>query len=112
MDLTSSKEDGLQIITVQEQRIDAAVALPFKDQMRALTEEEEGAVLLDLSHVTFIDSSGLGAIVAAMKNLAPARKLVLAGLTPPVDKVFRLTRMDSVFGVFATVEAALAKLQT
>ena len=78
--------------------------------MRALTEESEGTVLLDLGQVTFIDSSGLGAIAAAMKNLAPARRLVLAGLTAPVDKVFRLTRMDTVFGVFPTVEAALADL--
>jgi|TARA_B110000908_G_C10198241_1_gene424026 anti-sigma B factor antagonist len=46
-----------------------------------------------------------------MKNLAPDRKLILAGLTPTVDKVFRLTRMDSVFGVFPTVEAALTKLR-
>ena len=111
MELTSSKEDALQIIAIQEQRIDAAVALAFKDQMRALTEEGEGTVVLDLNHVTFIDSSGLGAIVAAMKNLAPAHKLVLAGLTPPVDKVLRLTRMDTVFGVFSTVEAALTDLQ-
>ena len=111
MELTSSKEPDLQIITVQEQRIDAAVALAFKDQMRALTEDGQGTVLLDLNHVSFIDSSGLGAIVAAMKSLGPERRLVLAGLTPTVDKVFRLTRMDSVFGVFPTVENALADLQ-
>lgn len=111
MELTSSKEPGLQIITVQEQRIDAAVALAFKDRMRAHTEDGTPTVVLDLIHVHFIDSSGLGAIVAAMKNLGPDRKLVLAGLTPTVDKVFRLTRMDSVFSVFPTVEAALAELQ-
>ncbi|MEP1767019.1 MAG: STAS domain-containing protein [Sulfitobacter sp.] len=111
MELTSSKEPALQIVTVQEQRIDAAVALSFKDKMREITEGGTDAVLLDLNHVQFIDSSGLGAIVAAMKNLSPSRRLVLAGLTPTVDKVFRLTRMDSVFGVFATVEAALEELQ-
>lgn len=111
MELTSSKEGNLQIVTVQEPRIDAAVALQFKDRMRDVTEGESGAVLLDLIHVQFIDSSGLGAIVAAMKHLGPERRLVLAGLTPNVDKVFRLTRMDSVFGVFKTVDAALAKLQ-
>lgn len=111
MELTSSKESGLQIVTVQHQRIDAAVALAFKDQMRKITEDQPETVLLDLNHVQFIDSSGLGAIVAAMKNLSPARKLVLAGLTPTVEKVFRLTRMDSVFGVHSTVEAALTALQ-
>jgi anti-sigma B factor antagonist len=36
-----------------------------------------------------------------MKFLAPARKLELAGLTPTVEKVFRLTRMDSVFTIHA-----------
>ena len=110
MELTSSKEPHLQIVTVQGQRIDAAVALAFKDRMRAITEGGTNTVLLDLNQVQFIDSSGLGAIVAAMKNLSPERKLVLAGLTPTVDKVFKLTRMDSVFGVFPTIEAALADL--
>jgi len=111
MELTSSKEPTLQIVTIQEQRIDAAVALSFKDRMRDVTRGGTETVLLDLNHVQFIDSSGLGAIVAAMKNLRPNRRLVLAGLTPTVDKVFRLTRMDSVFGVFSTVEAALEELQ-
>lgn len=111
MELTSSTEHGIQIVTVQGQRIDAAVALAFKDRVRDITDGGRDTVLLDLNHVVFIDSSGLGAIVAAMKILSPDRRLVLAGLTPAVDKVFRLTRMDSVFGVFATVEAALSELQ-
>jgi anti-sigma B factor antagonist len=111
MELTSSKEPQLQIVTVQEKRIDASVALSFKDRMRDITEGGTDTVLLDLNHVHFIDSSGLGAIVAAMKNLSPDRRLVLAGLTPTVDKVFRLTRMDSVFGVFSTVESALIELR-
>jgi anti-sigma B factor antagonist len=85
--------------------------LSFKDRMRDITEGGTDTVLLDLNHVHFIDSSGLGAIVAAMKNLSPDRRLVLAGLTPTVDKVFRLTRMDSVFGVFSTVESALIELR-
>lgn len=111
MELSSSIEASLQIVTVQEQRIDAAVALSFKDRMRELTSGGPDTVLLDLNHVQFIDSSGLGAIVAVMKNLQDGRKLVLAGLSPTVDKVFRLTRMDSVFSVFPTVDAALAALQ-
>lgn len=111
MELSSSKEPQLQIVTVQEQRIDAAVALDFKDGMRKATEGGSETVVLDLHHVCFIDSSGLGAIVAAMKHLAPDRKLVLAGLTPTVEKVFRLTRMDSVFSVFSTIDGALAELR-
>ena len=43
-----------------------------------------------------------------MKHLAPDRKLILAVLTPAVEKVFQLTRMDSVFSIFLTLDAALA----
>ena len=56
---------------------------------------------------TAVALAGLGAIVAAMKHLAPQRALVLAGLTPAVEKVFTLTRMDTVFGIFHTLDAAL-----
>ena len=43
-----------------------------------------------------------------MKLLAPATKLELAGLTPIVAKVFRLTRMDQVFTIHSSAEDALA----
>jgi len=85
------------VVSVNELRIDASVAIQFKDRMREETENGETRVILDLSRVDFIDSSGLGAIVAAMKQLGTDRRLDLAGLNPNVDKVFRLTRMDTVF---------------
>ena len=40
-----------------------------------------------------------------MKLLGPDRSLELAGLTPTVEKVFRLTRMDSIFTIHAAVPA-------
>ena len=107
MKLSAKTEEPLQIVSVIDDRIDAAVALEFKETMRQLTEDAPAIVILDLSSVTFIDSSGLGAIVATMKYLAPDRTLVLAGLTGPVDRVFRLTRMDSVFTLYPTLEAAV-----
>lgn len=106
MELSSKIEDRARIVTVGDARIDAAVAIEFKDAMRAETADGPDLVVLDLSAVGFIDSSGLGAIVAAMKHLAPRRKLALAGLTPTVDKVFKLTRMDSVFSLYATLDDA------
>lgn len=111
MDLRSRSEDNLQVVSVLENRIDAAVAIEFKDAMRASTDGGSETVVLDLSEVQFIDSSGLGAIVAAMKHMGQSRKLALAGLTPTVEKVFRLTRMDSVFSVFPTLDGALENLK-
>ncbi|WP_299548981.1 STAS domain-containing protein [uncultured Tateyamaria sp.] len=112
MDLRSRSENSLQVVSVHDSRIDAAVAIEFKEAMRSATDNGDDTVVLDLSEVQFIDSSGLGAIVAAMKQMGQSRKLALAGLTPTVEKVFRLTRMDSVFPVFPTLDGAIAELKT
>ncbi len=84
------------------------MAIQFKEDMRAQTQTGASRVVLDLSSVEFIDSSGLGAIVASMKQLGHGRQLDLAGLHPIVEKVFRLTRMDTVFRLFASLEDAIA----
>lgn len=110
MKLSSTTDAGHRIVTVNESRIDAAVALAFKDQMRSQTEGGPDTVVLDLQQVQFVDSSGLGAIVASMKAMGKGRTLALAGLNPTVDKVFRLTRMDSVFRMYPTLEDALNQL--
>ena len=108
MSLSSSERGGSQIVTVEAERIDAAIAIRFKEDMRQLTQSGPDRVILDLSAVDFIDSSGLGAIVAAMKQLDPSRRLDLAGLTPTVDRVFRLTRMDTVFRLYDSLDGAIA----
>ena len=106
MSLTSRDTDTARVVTVNADRIDAAIAIQFKDSMRAATEDGPERVILNLSQVSFIDSSGLGAIVASMKQMGGTRRLDLAGLTPTVEKVFRLTRMDTVFKLFPTLAAA------
>jgi anti-sigma B factor antagonist len=66
-------------------------------------------VILDLSAVTFIDSSGLGALVGALKQMPTGKRLELAGLTRDVAKVFRLTRMDTVFIIHADTTHCLSR---
>jgi anti-sigma B factor antagonist len=92
-------DQGILTAQVGEQRLDAAVAIQFKDRMREIVAGAPGRVVLDLQKVAFLDSSGLGAVIAVKKMLDPDRKLELAGLTPPVERVFRLTRMDRVFTI-------------
>lgn len=108
MDLQAKHTKDSLTISVCDARLDALVAISFKEQMRLCTADGTGRVILDLSQVTFIDSSGLGAVVAVMKLLGPDRPLELAGLSPNVAKVFRLTRMDKVFTIHAAQETPLA----
>ncbi|MFN7002547.1 MAG: STAS domain-containing protein [Roseinatronobacter sp.] len=99
MQVTLGRADTALVISVLEKRLDAAVAITFKEAVRDLTATEGSPVILDLSKVEFLDSSGLGAIVGVMKLLGTDRPLEIAGLTPGVRKLFRLTRMDTVFRI-------------
>ena len=100
MHVDAETRNGDLLVAVREPRIDAAVAVQFKDVMRKVTQGGPTRVILDLSMVDFLDSSGLGALVAAMKALGPSRRLDLLAPTPTVQKVFRLTRMDTVFAIY------------
>lgn len=110
MNLMSETQGNCLVITVGEPRIDAAAAVEFKDSMREMVEGGPERVILDMGAVDSIDSSGLGAIVAAMKMIGPDRKLELCALSNKVKTVFRLTRMDAVVTIHAALEDALSPL--
>ena len=108
MNISSQSKGDAMVLRIEEARVDAAVAIQFKGAVMEATKQAGSRVILDMSEVDFLDSSGLGAVVAIMKLLAPAKQLELAGLTPIVAKVFRLTRMDTVFRLFPSLEEAVA----
>lgn len=107
MQLVAEQHGEILVVHAMEDRIDAACAIQFKDRMREITQDTSPRVVLDMSRVAFLDSSGLGAVVAVMKALAPDRRLELSGLTANVQKVFRLTRMDTVFTIHPSVPDSL-----
>jgi anti-sigma B factor antagonist len=107
MELVVEQRDGVLVVHAMDDRIDAAGAIQFKERMRGIVQGGEPRVVLDMARVNFLDSSGLGAVVAVMKLLGPDRKLELAGLTPTVQKVFRLTRMESIFTIHPSLPEGL-----
>jgi anti-sigma B factor antagonist len=107
MQLKTEDQGDVRLVRVAEPRIDAAIAIQFKEALRAAAGDAAPRVLLDLSEVSFLDSSGLGALVAAMKLIGPRRRLELAALQASVERVFRLTRMDTVFTIHSGVAEAI-----
>jgi len=65
---------------------------------------------LDLSEVTFIDSSGLGALIASLKVIGDDGEIALCGAREAVANMFKLTRMNKVFRMFSVPEDAAAAL--
>lgn len=107
MELQVEGRGAVTLVRPAEARLDALGAVAFKDRMKAVIEAAPGRVVLDLSGVGFIDSSGLGAVVAARRFLREGQAMDLAGLTGPVARVFRLTRMDMLFAIHPEVADAL-----
>jgi anti-anti-sigma factor len=82
--------------------LDATKAQEFRQRISEIIESGAKIVLVDFKDVTFMDSSGLGALVLAFKALRAAdSKLVICSINEQVRILFELTGMDKVFEIFA-----------
>ncbi|WP_069298720.1 STAS domain-containing protein [Neptunicoccus sediminis] len=108
MEVEVSKIGGITVVRLCGPRLDAAQSVRFKEALRDISDCGADHILLDMSGIQFMDSSGLGAIVTVLKQMGQAKTLELAALTPIVAKVFALTRMDRIFRLHDTVDAALS----
>ena len=108
MQLKITEQDDIVNLTIEEERMDAHNSGDLKEQMLQLFDEGKCNLIIDLSAVRFIDSSGLGALVSGFKN-ASAREgnLKLCCLQPQVRSMFELTRLHRVFEIFNTLDEAL-----
>jgi anti-sigma B factor antagonist len=111
MQIATEKHDGRTIIGLKEERLDAHNSGDLRDRILKLLESGETRLVIDLSEVRFIDSSGLGALLSGYKNATlRSGSFVLAGLQPRVQSMFELTRLHRVFEIYPNVEGALSKV--
>jgi len=93
-------------------RITAATAPEVKNRIKSLLSSGHIDLVLDLSQTTFIDSSGLSAIVFGLKQTREAGgSLKLACLQSEVQSIFKLTMLDRVFEMYSTIDAATETLK-
>lgn len=104
MDIQSETIGDTLVAGLKKKRLLTADSEAFKERMTALFEGHEGPVVLDLAEVEFIDSSGLGAVVALFKMRQEMGGLQLARLQPNVKSLLKLTRLDRIFVVHETLD--------
>jgi len=107
MNIDVSRHGNKTVVRLDSERLDAAMAVRFKDSLKQVVDTGADHVILDMSLVRFMDSSGLGAIVSHLKYMGAGRVFELASLTPTVNKVFNLTRMTDVFKIYESVAHAV-----
>ena len=98
------------VLEVQETRLGADKTAAFKEQVGRYLDGGSASIILDLSQVVFIDSSGLGAILSILKRMPKGAELIICGATDPVMTMFKLTRLDRVFTMRGTVDEAVSTL--
>ena len=108
MELETHDDGAVTIITVQGDLVIGDAETSFKKTVTRLIEEGRVNLLIDLSSVGFLDSSGLGALVRALTNTQKEggqTKLLNAG--PQIRKLLQMTKLDSVFEIHEDMEAAV-----
>lgn len=92
-----------------EGEIDLHVSPRVAESLRALTDKKPKRLVVDLSQVSYIDSSGLAVLIEGMQKVESyGGRFFLAGLQENVRPIFEIARLDQVFAIFPHVDAALA----
>jgi anti-sigma B factor antagonist len=79
--------------------------------MNAVRRESAPTMILDLTGVPYLDSSGLGSLVSACTTCAKAgRRIALTGVNRRVLKVFEITKVEQIFLMFPTLGDAIEAL--
>ena len=108
MEIKSEHLEGIDVLFIREDRLDANNSEELKVEMRRLFESGAKDLIIDLKEIHFIDSSGLGALVSGYKNASALHgSLKLSNLQSQVKSMFELTRLHRVFDIFTTVDDAL-----
>jgi anti-sigma B factor antagonist len=103
-------EGGVGLVRV-EGELDLASAPDLKWALADVLRSGACQLVVDLSEVTFIDSTALGVLVGARRNLRAGARMAIAGTAPTVLNIIELTGLDSTFELFATVEEAIASMR-
>ncbi|MDD2309069.1 MAG: STAS domain-containing protein [Desulfuromonadaceae bacterium] len=108
MDLKIENTDGVAVLFVREDRLDANNSEELKTELRRLFDNGTKDLVIDLKEIHFIDSSGLGVLVSGYKNASILHgSLKLSNLQSQVKSMFELTRLHRVFDIFTSVDDAL-----
>ena len=107
MQLAVEQVGDVAIAAIPVEELDASNAGEFKRDVAPVLEAHSNLVL-DLSRLRFVDSSGLGAFISCLRKLnARGGDLKLSGMSKQVRAVFELVRMHRVFDILPTTQEAV-----
>jgi len=107
MEIAVDTIDTVAVATIPVDELDASNAGEFKRDIAAVLQASTKLVL-DLSRLRFVDSSGLGAMLSCLRQLSAKNgDLKLCGMSKQVRGLFELVRMHRIFDIYGTKEEAV-----
>ena len=104
---TEQLENGAPVVSVMGE-VDLAKVPAFARTLLGATGDGSGEVIVDLTACSFLDSRGLGALLATRGRLERSnRRLVLVVSNRSVMRVFQITQFDELFEIYPTLGAAV-----
>jgi anti-sigma B factor antagonist len=92
-----------------EGEIDLHISPNIVASLKMMSEKKPSQLIVDLTRVNYIDSSGLAALIEGMQDVQQyGGKFALAGLQEPIRTILEIARLDQVFQIFPTVDDARA----
>ena len=108
MKYTIDKQEKYSLLRLHEEKLDSSIAPNLKSEMITLHAEGVRNVILDLSEVKYTDSSGLSALLVGNRILQEDGGIfILSKLSDHTLKLIRISQLDSVLNILASVEEAI-----
>lgn len=108
MKYSVDKQDKYAVFQLQEDNLNSLVAPKVKSEFVILSNEGVKNLILDMSEVKFVDSSGLSAILTANRLWKNLGSFVLTGIEhPSVKKLIEISRLDTVLSIVPTVAESI-----
>ncbi len=106
-EVREERRDGVPVVRVRGE-VDVATAPALRESLDGAVDGGPGTVVVDLSEVTFIDSTGLGVLIGARKRCVDSgRAFRVVVADPRILKVFQITGLDELFTIHPALEPAL-----
>jgi anti-sigma B factor antagonist len=111
LDTSISQANGYKILDV-EGEIDVYTAPQFKEAVNEIISSGQKDLIVNMAHVSYMDSSGFGTLLSATKRLRPEGGTVnLVSVNSAIDRMLRITRLNTVFGIYSTIDEAIEKIK-
>lgn len=108
MDLKTHDSNNVKVLAISG-RFDIQSAYPVRIWLDEATSSDPAHIVVNLSDVQFLDSTGLSTLVDGLKRSRSNNgDLHLCGLQHPVRMIFELTRLDKVFQIYLDEDAAIS----